>query len=68
MIPAPWDYRAPAVLVTRNRGERGRATHFTGASELAVPLPAAIDLLAAVGGRCSGRAGRLGTPAAGARR
>jgi acetolactate synthase-1/2/3 large subunit len=54
MIPAPWAYPVPTVLVTgapdQCGGPRhGQATYFTGARELAVPLPAAIDLLAGVG-------------------
>jgi acetolactate synthase-1/2/3 large subunit len=64
MIPAPWAYLAPTILVTgapdqraeaqraeaqRGQAQRGQASYFTGARALAVPLPAAIDLLAGVG-------------------
>jgi acetolactate synthase I/II/III large subunit len=51
MIPAPWEYRGPTMLVTGYPVKRGQTTYFTGASELTVPLPAAIDLLAAIGRR-----------------
>ena len=64
MIPAPWDYRGPTMLVTGERGRRGPATYFTGASELTGALPAAIDLLAAASRRhdwppAAGRAARV---------
>ena len=66
MIPAPWDYQGLTVLVTGNPARPGRATYFTGASELTGPLPAAIDLLAAAGRRhawppATGRAARAVT-------
>ena len=56
MIPAPWDYPAPTVLVSEwpaEHSERtgmvctGAPSYFTGATSLTAPLPAAIDLLAA---------------------
>ena len=58
MIPAPWDYPAPTVLVSEWPAERtgmartglartGATSYFTGATILTAPLPAAIDLLAA---------------------
>ena len=63
MIPAPWDYAAPTVLVSEWPAERtgvertglartglartGATSYFTGATTLTAPLPAAIDLLAA---------------------
>jgi acetolactate synthase-1/2/3 large subunit len=47
MIPAAWDYAAPALLVGDWPAARTRATgYFTGATTLTAPLPAAIDLLA----------------------
>lgn len=55
MIPAPWAYRGPTLLVTGDpaggSAGRGEATYFTGARELAVPLPEAIELLGGVGRR-----------------
>ncbi len=45
MIPTAWDYAAPTVLVTEAADEPGG--YFTGATELAAPLPAALTLLAA---------------------
>jgi len=51
MIPAQWEYQAPTMLVRGYPAEHGQGTYFTGARELTVPLPAAIDLLAAVGRR-----------------
>ena len=66
MIPAPWAYLAPTMLVTgapeqcggdqraeaqRGQAQRGQASYFTGARALAVPLPAAIELLGGVGRR-----------------
>jgi acetolactate synthase-1/2/3 large subunit len=47
LIPAPWDYPAPAVLVTEVPA--GSAGYFTGGVELVTPLPAAIAALAAHG-------------------
>jgi len=66
MIPAAWEYPGRTMLVTGHRDKRGQATYFTGASELTVPLPAAIDLLAAGGRRhdwphAAGRAARTAT-------
>ena len=50
MIPAPWAYPGPTMLIGGYRPEPGiRATYFTGASELTVPLPGAIELLASTG-------------------
>jgi acetolactate synthase-1/2/3 large subunit len=48
MIPAAWDYPARAILVAETGGgaaEAGR--YFTGATALAAPLGAAIELIAA---------------------
>jgi acetolactate synthase-1/2/3 large subunit len=47
MIPAAWDYAAPAVLVTEVPA--GSTRYFTGSVELIVPLPSAIKMLAAYG-------------------
>jgi len=44
LIPAAWEYRVPAVLVTEVPA--GSATYFTGGAELVAPLPAAIGALA----------------------
>src|SRR5208282_5103988 len=51
MIPARWEYQGPTMLVTGYPVKPGQATYFTGALELTVPLPAAIDLLAEAGRR-----------------
>jgi acetolactate synthase-1/2/3 large subunit len=66
MIPASWEYRGRTMLVTGYPAKRGQATYFTGASELTMPLPAAIDLLAVTGRRhdwphLAGRAARRET-------
>ncbi|HEX9540265.1 MAG TPA: thiamine pyrophosphate-dependent enzyme [Streptosporangiaceae bacterium] len=47
LIPAPWDYPAPAVLVTDVPA--GSAGYFSGGLELVTSLPAAIAALAAHG-------------------
>ena len=48
MIPAAWDYAAPTVLAGDwPAGRTGATGYFGGASSVAVPLPAAIDVLAA---------------------
>ena len=48
MIPAAWDYAAPTVLVGGwPAGRNGATGYFGGASGVTVPLPAAIDVLAA---------------------
>jgi len=74
LIPAPWDYPAPAVLVTDVPA--GSAGYFSGGLELVTSLPAAIAALAAHGvgqrlARGSGRGGEDGCggpPAAGSNR
>lgn len=48
MIPAAWDYPAPTVLAA---GPPGASGYFTGAAELAAPLPAALALLASRAGQ-----------------
>jgi acetolactate synthase I/II/III large subunit len=63
MIPASWEYQAPTMLVRGYPAEHRQGTYFTGARELTVSLPAAIDLLAAAGRRhdwphSAGRAAR----------
>jgi acetolactate synthase I/II/III large subunit len=47
MIPAPWPYPAPMMLVAGFPARPGPATYFTGAHALRVPLAAAAELLAA---------------------
>ena len=55
LIPAAWDYAAPVVLVTDTPhaapagtpAEMGAAGYFTGGTELAASLPAAVEVLAA---------------------
>jgi acetolactate synthase-1/2/3 large subunit len=48
MIPAAWDYAAPTLLVGGwPAGRSGATGYFGGASGVTVPLPAAIDVLAA---------------------
>ncbi|MGE5286179.1 MAG: thiamine pyrophosphate-binding protein [Micromonosporaceae bacterium] len=59
LIPAPWDYSAPTLLVTED--PPGSAAYFTGGAELAAPLPAAIEILA------SHRAGNTWPPDTGRR-
>ncbi len=49
MIPAPWDYPGRTMLVTEYSAERGKASYFTGASQLTGPLPEAIEMLAGGG-------------------
>jgi acetolactate synthase-1/2/3 large subunit len=49
MIPAAWEYPAPAILVTETAA--GDGGWFTGATGLTAPLPAALELLAARAGR-----------------
>ncbi len=44
LIPATWAYAAPAILVTDVPA--GSAGYFTGGTELATSLPAAIEVLA----------------------
>jgi len=44
LIPATWAYAAPAILVTDIPA--GSAGYFTGGTELAASLPAAIEVLA----------------------
>jgi len=45
LIPAPWDYPAPAFLATEYPAGSGR--YFTGGTEIVTPLPAAAQVLAA---------------------
>ncbi len=45
LIPAPWDYPAPALLATEYPS--GSASYFTGGTEIVTPLPAAARVLAA---------------------
>jgi acetolactate synthase I/II/III large subunit len=45
LIPAPWDYAARTVLVTDVPADSPR--YFTGGTELLLPLPAAVEVLAA---------------------
>jgi acetolactate synthase I/II/III large subunit len=45
LIPAPWDYQAPALLATEYPA--GSAGYFTGGTEIVTPLPAAVQALAA---------------------
>jgi acetolactate synthase I/II/III large subunit len=47
MIPAPWDYAAPTLLVTEHPLPSGEPGYFTGSTQLRAPLPAAIEVLAA---------------------
>ena len=49
LIPAPWDYPAPAFLATEYAA--GSAGYFTGGTELIFPLPAAAQVLAEHRGR-----------------
>jgi acetolactate synthase I/II/III large subunit len=44
LIPASWDYPAPALLATEYPA--GSAGYFTGGTELVTPLPAAARVLA----------------------
>jgi acetolactate synthase-1/2/3 large subunit len=46
MIPARWDYPARTILVTEPGAPPARGW-FTGAAELTMPLPEALDVLAA---------------------
>ena len=65
MIPAPWTYPGPTMLVAGYPATPGPATYFTGASALRLPLAAAVELLAAGRGHDwppdIGRDTRLGT-------
>jgi len=45
LIPASWDYPAPAFLATEYPA--GSARYFTGGTEIVTPLPAAAHVLAA---------------------
>jgi acetolactate synthase I/II/III large subunit len=45
LIPAQWDYPAPAFLATEYPA--GSARYFTGGTEIVTPLPAAAHVLAA---------------------
>jgi acetolactate synthase I/II/III large subunit len=45
LIPAPWDYQAPAFLATEYPA--GSAGYFTGGTEIVIPMPAAAQVLAA---------------------
>jgi acetolactate synthase I/II/III large subunit len=45
LIPASWDYPAPALLATEYPA--GSARYFTGGTEIVAPLPAAARVLAA---------------------
>jgi acetolactate synthase-1/2/3 large subunit len=58
LIPASWDYPAPAFLATEYPA--GSAGYFTGGTELVTPLPAATKVLAAhrAGHRWPAAAGR----------
>ena len=49
LIPAPWDYQAPAFLATEYPA--GSAGYFTGGTEIVTPLPSAAQALAADRGR-----------------
>jgi acetolactate synthase-1/2/3 large subunit len=44
LIPAPWEYPAPAFLATEYPA--GSAGYFTGGTEIVTPLPAAAQVLA----------------------
>jgi acetolactate synthase-1/2/3 large subunit len=46
MIPAAWDYSARTVLVGGHPGEHAASGYFSGAIALAIPLPAAVRILA----------------------
>jgi acetolactate synthase I/II/III large subunit len=65
MIPAPWAYPGRTMLVAGFPATPGPATYFTGASALAVRLPAAVELLGAARRHDwppgTGRATRIGT-------